>query len=71
MVFLSGLLGMYFYYRGLRQLPAHTTAIAELFFPLSAVAVNWVLLGQALKPMQIAGGLILMGASALIQRARV
>ncbi len=71
MVFLSGLLGMYFYYRGLRQLPAHTTAIAELFFPLSAVAVNWILLGQTLKPMQIAGGVVLIGASTLIQKAKV
>lgn len=71
MVFLSGLLGMYFYYRGLRKLPAHTTAIAELFFPLSAVAVNWIFLGQSLKPLQIAGGLILMGASALIQKSKV
>jgi drug/metabolite transporter (DMT)-like permease len=71
MVFLSGLLGMYLYYRGLRQLPAHTTAIAELFFPLSAVAVNWIVLGQSLKPLQIAGGIILMGASAMIQKSKV
>jgi drug/metabolite transporter (DMT)-like permease len=55
MVLLSGLLGMYLYYKGLKKLSAHNASIAELFFPLSAVLVNWVFLGQALKPMQILG----------------
>lgn len=71
MVLLSGLLGMYLYYRGLHRLSAHMTSIAELFFPLSAIAVNWIFLGKTLQPIQMAGGLILIGASILLQRSRM
>lgn len=66
MVLLSGLLGMSFYYRGLRKIPAHIGAIAELFFPLSAVTINWIFLGKALLPIQIVGSLVLVGASVIL-----
>jgi drug/metabolite transporter (DMT)-like permease len=70
MVFVSGLLGMYLYYRGLKQISAQMGSIAEMFFPLSAVIINWIFLGKQLSSIQIAGGVILILSSILIQRTR-
>lgn len=68
MVIISGLAGMYFYYKGLKILPAHVVAIAELFFPLSAVTINWIFLGKALDALQVTGAVLLVGSSLLLQR---
>lgn len=67
MVLLSGLLGMYFYYKGLKMISAHVCAIAEMFFPLSAVTINWIFLGQKLTPVQLVGAALLTLGSAVIQ----
>ena len=67
MVLLSGLAGMYFYYKGLKTISARACAIAELFFPFSAVVINWVFLGAKLVPMQIVGAGLLIISSAVIQ----
>ena len=70
MVILSGLLGMYFYYKGMAKLDAHMVSVAELFFPLSAVVINWIFLGKSLSGMQITGGLILLFASWKVQNLK-
>lgn len=67
MVLLSGLAGMYFYYKGLKLISARSCALAEMFFPFSAVFINWVFLGAKLLPVQIAGALLLGLSSAVIQ----
>lgn len=67
MVVLSGLLGMYFYYKGLKTISARVCAIAEMFFPLSAVTINWIFLGAKLTPVQIIGAGLLTLGSAVIQ----
>ncbi len=67
MVILSGLLGMYFYYKGLKTISAHVCAIAEMFFPLSAVTINWIFLGAKLTPVQLVGAGLLTLGSAVIQ----
>ncbi|MGZ3788811.1 MAG: DMT family transporter [Bacteriovorax sp.] len=67
MVILSGLLGMYFYYKGLKTISARVCAIAEMFFPLSAVTINWIFLGQKLTPVQMVGAGLLTLGSAVIQ----
>jgi drug/metabolite transporter (DMT)-like permease len=67
MVLISGLIGMSLYYKGLKLVPAHIGSIAELFFPLSAVVINWIFLGKALQPIQIVGACILTAASVAIQ----
>ncbi|MES2529198.1 MAG: DMT family transporter [Bdellovibrionota bacterium] len=67
MVFLSGAMGMYFYYQGLKRISAKTAAIAEMFFPLFAIIVNWIFLGKQLTDLQLAGGVILMIGSLVIQ----
>jgi drug/metabolite transporter (DMT)-like permease len=67
MVLLSGIAGMYFYYKGLKLISARACALAEMFFPFSAVAINWVFLGAKLMPVQIVGGALIVISSAVIQ----
>jgi drug/metabolite transporter (DMT)-like permease len=70
MVLLAGLGGMYFYYRGLKLITAHVCALAEMFFPLSAVAINWIFLGNKLTLIQMIGAGLLMFGSTVIQLKR-
>jgi len=70
MVLISGLFGMYFYYKGLRLLSARVCTLAELFFPLCAIGVNWLFLGITLDIYQIIGASILIVSSTLIQLNR-
>jgi len=68
MVSISGLLGMFLYYKGLKSLPAKLTGILEMSYPLMAVIINWALIGTRLDILQLLGGLLLMGASSMLQR---
>lgn len=67
MVILSGVLGMYFYYKGLKSISARVCAIAEMFFPLSAVTINWIFLDVKLTSVQLIGAALLTLGSAVIQ----
>lgn len=67
MVVISGLAGMWLYYMGLKRVSARVSALAEMFFPLCAVAINWIFLGKALEPVQILGAALLILASTMIQ----
>ena len=67
LVFLSGVLGIYFYYQGLGKIPARMATLAELFFPLCAVVINWLFLHTELDWVQIVGGVILVLGSTVIQ----
>lgn len=64
---MSGGLGMYFYYRGLKEIPAHLCTLAEMFFPFLAVIVNWIFLGKDLSMLQISGAALLLISSTVIQ----
>lgn len=66
MVSISGLLGMAFYYRGLKRIASRHSALAEMCFPVAAGLVNWVFLGFALTPLQCLGAALLVGASLLV-----
>ncbi|OBT08574.1 hypothetical protein A9264_04895 [Vibrio sp. UCD-FRSSP16_10] len=68
MVMLSGLLGMFIYYKGLEKIPARYGTIAELFFPVSAVAINWFAFDATLTPLQIIGAALLVGGALMISR---
>lgn len=54
-----GLLGLLAYYRGLQHTRASLAVIAELSFPATAIALNWVFLGARISPAQLAGFLLL------------
>ena len=68
MVALAGLGGMALYYLGMKRLPARTTAIAEMFFPVAAVTINWLApqVEATLSPLQIAGAVVLLAGSAFV-----
>ena len=70
LVFGFALSGMYFYYLGLSCVKARVAAVAELFFPLLAVSVSWIFLDKPLSGIQIAGGVILVICSLMIQLKR-
>lgn len=67
MVIISGALAMWFYYRGLKLIPAKTAAIAEMFFPFFAIIANWIFLDKQLTIIQLVGGGILILGSIVIQ----
>lgn len=67
MVILSGFLGMYFYYLGLKRVSARVSALTEMIFPFAAVCVNWIFLDKTLEPSQMLGGGLLLLGSLVIQ----
>ncbi|USD65866.1 DMT family transporter [Vibrio sp. SCSIO 43136] len=69
MVVLSGLLGMYLYYKGLQKVPSHYSALAEMCFPVMAAMVNWLVLDFVLTPLQMLGGATLLIANFALNRA--
>lgn len=61
-----GLLALLIYYRGLQRTPAMAATLAELAFPLSAVAINYVAFGTTLQGTQWLGIALLSGTIALM-----
>jgi drug/metabolite transporter (DMT)-like permease len=57
-----GLLGLLLYYRGLSGTKASYATLAEISFPASAVALNWLFLGVAVSTNQVVGFVLLWGA---------
>lgn len=70
MALLSGVISLYFYYRGLRQIPAKLGALAETFFPFCAICLNWLVLDKGLSGVQLIGGGLLILGSTVIQLMR-
>ena len=64
---MSGLVGMYFYYQGLKRLPAHWATLAEMFFPVAAIFINWLFLNVAITQIQLLGAITLIIASTMVQ----
>jgi drug/metabolite transporter (DMT)-like permease len=61
-----GLLGLLLYYRGLSGTKASYATLAEISFPASAVALNWIFLGVGLGLNQVLGFVLLWGAILLL-----
>jgi drug/metabolite transporter (DMT)-like permease len=59
----SGVVSLFIYYRGLSYTKASVATLAELGYPMAAVAINWFFIpGSALVPMQIVGAAVLLFA---------
>lgn len=71
MALLSGLIGMWFYYRGLRQVPAQVATLAEMTFPVFAALINWLVLGMSLNGFQILGACLLIAGNFGIRRQEI
>jgi drug/metabolite transporter (DMT)-like permease len=67
LILLSGIFGMYFYYKGLRKISARLCALLELSFPFFAVTASWLYLDQPLAPIQIIGGFLILLGGTIIQ----
>lgn len=67
MVVVAGLLGMYFYYQGLSRTKSSIAALAEMFFPVAAVMLNWLVLDASLNFYEISGAFVLVAGSMLAQ----
>lgn len=65
-VFSTGSVALSIYYYGLKRLPATHASIYELFWPLSAVGIDWLIRGKFLDGFQILGGLMLFGSIILL-----
>ncbi|GAB2821105.1 EamA family transporter [Alpinimonas psychrophila] len=50
------------WFRGLAGLPASTTAFLGLLSPVVAIILGWLLAGEVLSPLQVAGIAIVLGA---------
>jgi len=68
---LSGVLGMYFYYQGLKRIPAHWATLAEMFFPVAAIFINWLFLNVAMTEIQLIGAVTLIFASTMVQKKSI
>ena len=66
---ISGVFGMYFYYKGLGLVSAKVCTIAEMSFPFFAVVINWIVLEQKLTIVQLLGGTLLLLSSTMLQLA--
>lgn len=66
---ISGVFGMFFYYRGLSLVTAKVCTLAEMSFPFFAVIINWIALDQKLTLVQIVGGILLLLSSTMLQLA--
>jgi len=64
---ISGLFGMYFYYQGLKRIPAHWATLAEMLFPVAAIFINWLFLNVAISQVQLLGAVTLIVASTMVQ----
>lgn len=59
-------LSMTLYYRGLREIPAHVGVSLRLLSAIVTVLVSWVVLGETLNALHIAGIAILVAGAYLI-----
>ena len=66
-VFTTGSVALFIYYYGLKHVRASHATIYELFWPLSAVAID-ALRGRILSPVQIAGGVVLIVSIILLTK---
>ncbi len=66
----TGAVALFIYYYGLNRLPASHATIYELFWPLSAISIDWFVRGRAMSPAQAAGSVILLSAIVMLTRER-
>ena len=59
-VFTSGALAMYFYYYGLKKIPASLATLCELAWPVSAILFDYLLNHNILSITQILGAVLLI-----------
>ena len=66
--FTSGSIALSIYYYGLQNLAASHTTIYELVWPLSAVLIDWLILGKTLSLAQMIGAIILVSSITILTK---
>ena len=69
-VFTTGTLALFIYYYGLKNIPASHATIFELFWPLSAVLIDWVINEKTLSVMQLTGAVMLLGSMTILSNEK-
>lgn len=64
----TGMLAMLIYYHGLKRTPARVSAICELTWPLSAVALDYMMFHKGLTPTQWLGAILLLVSIVKVSR---
>jgi len=59
-VFSSGAVALFIYYFGLKRVSASTATIAELFWPFSAIILDYIINKNVLNTLQIAASIVLI-----------
>ena len=65
-VLTTGSIALFIYYYGLNHLPASHVTLYELFWPLSAVAMDWYIYGRVMSVVQLLGAIMLLGSILLL-----
>ncbi len=69
-VFTSGALSMFIYYFGLKRIPASVATIFELFWPLSAVVLDYIINKNTLNTVQYLASAVLLFSFFMIIRRK-
>ena len=69
-VFTTGTLALFIYYYGLKNIPASHATIFELFWPLSAVLIDWIINEKTLSVMQLIGAIMLLGSMTVLSNEK-
>lgn len=59
-VFSTGMVGILFYYYGLKKVQAKVSAILELIWPVSAIVIDYIYLKNALSVTQLVGAFLVL-----------
>ena len=66
--FSTGLVAMYIYYRGLKSVPVHVSAILELTWPIVAVIVDYFVYHTVFSVSQYFAMVVLIGSMFMVTR---
>jgi drug/metabolite transporter (DMT)-like permease len=67
-IFSSGAVALFIYYFGLKLVPASVATIAELFWPVSAIGLDYFINGNTLTPLQLGASAVLLIAMYFVVR---
>lgn len=66
--FSTGLVALAIYYFGLQRVPASRSTLLELTWPVSAVLIGYIFLGERLTITQLVGSIVLIATMTMIAR---
>ena len=64
----TGSIALFIYYYGLKNIPASHATLYELFWPLSAMFIDWFYRSRTLELAQIVGAILLLSSIILLTR---